>query len=120
MEMGVDPPQEDLTVIAESSAGCYPGRFAEYVSSRGARMTNGRLAAVELDGDIALMFATREEGPLLVGTKEDLFRVAKVKSGLNIVVEVVAKEGDGEVTMCFVGPRGRMRKIFAGVGHPLT
>lgn len=118
--MGVDPTQEDLTVIAESSAGCYPGRFAEYVSSRGARMTNGRLAAVELDGDLAPMFATREEGPILVGTKEDILRAAKVQGGLNSAVEVVAKEGDGEVALCFVGPRGRMRKIFAAVGHPLT
>ncbi len=70
---------------------------------------HGHLAAVEQDGNLALMFATREEGPLFAITKEDLRRADKVKSGLNTVVEVVAKDGDGELTMCFVGPRGRMR-----------
>ncbi|WP_217921777.1 hypothetical protein [Miltoncostaea oceani] len=115
MAIRVTPPQ-DLIVVAESSAGFYPGRFSEYTSIRGARITNGHLAAVEQDGNLALMFATREEGPLFAIANEDLRRADKVKSGLNTVVEVVAKDGE---TVCFVGPRGRMRKIFAGVGHPL-
>lgn len=115
-----EDPLEDLTVIVESSAGFFPGRWAEYLRVRGARMTNGQLAAVERGGDLLLMFATREEGPLVAIDQEGLLRAAKVKSGLNTAVEVVAKDGDGEMTLCFVGPRGRMRKIFAGVGHPLA
>ena len=114
--------REDLTVIAQSSAGFFPGRLADFLSIRGAKMTKGHLSVVAYEGDVALMFETLEAGITHVIPQQDLLRVGKVKGGLNTIVDVVGHtpDHDGDWTLCFVGPRGRMRKIFAGVGHPLT
>lgn len=46
--------------------------------------------------------------------------VRKVASGLSIIVEMTAKTDDGsERVFTVVGPRGRVTKIFAFMGHAL-
>lgn len=92
-------------------------------------MWNGVLATMEYEGQVSLTFAPRLDGTFatpvdyetMMGShREDIVRVVRHRGSLNIPVDVVVKEADGtEGTYCFLAPRGRMRKIFAAVGHPL-
>lgn len=115
----MDRHNDELRVIVDTSAGHYPGGWGEYTATPGAAMTNGRLGAVEVDGAASLLFVTRDGMPMFIGDEANLIGAAVVKRALNTIVEVACTQAGKERTVCFVGPRGRMRKIFAAVGHPL-
>lgn len=108
--------QSAPTVLAQTSASI--GNITwQYMRRKD--LVNGALAAVDLDGERALVFSSGP-GEQVTLRETDIAEVTKVGSGFNIVVDVVY--GDPLIEpgfLCFVGPRGRMKTIFATLGHPI-
>lgn len=104
-----------VNVLVETSASFGPSAWGN-----GPKISKGRLAALQDDGgDVMLAFKARDVGTFVIH-KKDIISAHKVMSGLNTIVEVVANTDDNRrMTVCFVAPRGRMKKIFAALDHPL-
>ena len=110
------PDMSDFRVLAQTHGSMARMSWAE-ASRRD--LVDGILDIAEAQRARALMFTPRGGLPevLLVS---DIYSVDKRGSGLNIVVDVGFIDGDGDRAMaCLVGPRGRMKKIFAAAGYPL-
>ena len=80
----------------------------------------GFLWAANLEGEPAAVFELGPGQMLVAFTKDNLIAASKVAAGLNIIVQVSVKGNDGSaVPLVIVGPRGRIKKIFAFLGKPL-
>lgn len=80
----------------------------------------GFLWAATVDGEKVIAFEVAP-GQVVFGLSEtSLASARKVAAGLNIVVEAVMKDDEGNTeTLTIIGPRGRVKKIFAFLGHKL-
>lgn len=86
----------------------------------GLKTQNGYLFAADFDGVKAAAFETAPGRIAFTLEPETLVTVRKVASGLNVILELQLRAADeGIITVTLIGPRGRMKKIFAFIGHPL-
>lgn len=107
-------PRAVYKVLVQTSASF--GTASWYLQPR---FEDGRLEVAARGGERALVFHRRSAG-LLTLDEENILQVRKVKRGLNTVVDVDVRNSSGGVTtVCFVGPRGRMKTVFATLGHPI-
>lgn len=84
----------------------------------GMPLTRGWLWAATVQGEPVAAFELAPGHVLLTLTPSTIQGVRKAASGLNVVLEVAVAADDGEtVWLTFVGPRGRMKRIFAHVGQ---
>ena len=110
------PARSHPKVLAQTSAAI--GSVA-WVAMRRQDLVNGVLAAIDLGGQRALVFSSDPERQLTIPDSA-ILQVTKVASGLNIIVDVLYGDLWSQTNMlCFVGPRGHMKTIFATVGHPI-
>lgn len=86
----------------------------------GMQTARGFLWAATVEGDKYIAFEVAP-GQVVVGmTAETLKYARKVASGLNIIVNASVTDDNGELThLTFIGPRGRVKKIFAFLGWNL-
>lgn len=86
----------------------------------GMEMHRGVLWTVPFEGSYGLAFDLAHGKTLFGFARDELKQVRKVKSGFNTIIEITV-DGDagGSNVFTLVGPRGRMKKIFAAVGIPL-
>lgn len=80
----------------------------------------GFLWAATIEGEKVIAFETAP-GQVEFGlSPANLVSARKVAAGLNIVVEVVIRDDEGTTDeLTIIGPRGRVKKIFAFLGHEL-
>jgi hypothetical protein len=110
------PARPHPKVLAQTSAAI--GSMA-WEAMRRQDLVNGVLAAVDMSGQRALVFSSDPDHQLTIPDTA-ILQVSKVASGLNIIVDVLYGNLWSQTDMlCFIGPRGRMKTIFATVGHPI-
>jgi hypothetical protein len=103
-----------MGVVERTSAEAAEGSWVP-----GMPTVRGFLWAAPLEGTKYIAFETapgRVEFGLHAG---NLVRAKKVAAGLNMVVEAVMRDGDEDVILTIIGPRGRVKRIFAFLGFNL-
>lgn len=84
----------------------------------GMPLTRGWLWAATVQGEPVVAFELAPGRVILTLTPSTIKGMRKAASGLNVVLEAAVAAEDGKVVwLTFVGPRGRMKRIFAHVGH---
>lgn len=107
-------PEPKLLTQTSASMGMLPWEY-----QRRQDLEVGSLSVVELNGQRTLVFSGRRP-ELFTLEANQIATVTKVASGFNVIVDVIFGATIAEVAaVCFVGPRGRMKTIFATLGHPI-
>jgi hypothetical protein len=83
-------------------------------------LVDGVLAIVEDHGGKLMAFIPRGDGYPITFATSEITAVSKRASAFNTVVDVQIKYDDESHTLCLVGPRGRMKRIFATAGHAIS
>jgi hypothetical protein len=111
----VNPIDRALGIVERTSAEAASGPWVP-----GMQTEMGYLWAATIEGEKVIAFET-EPGRVAFGiSAANLVTVRKLAAGFNIVVQVVIRDTEGmmdEITI--IGPRGRMKKIFAFLGQHL-
>jgi len=81
----------------------------------------GYLMAIDSEGVAGAAFEVAPGQIALSFDREQVISARRVASGLNVIVDadIRADDGNSVLTVTFIGPRGRMKRIFAFLGHPL-
>ncbi|WP_431866027.1 hypothetical protein [Microbacterium paraoxydans] len=82
----------------------------------------GYLFAVSVGGQPVAGFEVAPGQVILELGRENLVSVRKVSGAMTIVVELTMRSTDGSgeiVKLGMRGPSGRMKRVFAFLGHPL-
>jgi hypothetical protein len=96
---------------AEAGDGVYFG---------GMPTVRGFFWAAAVEGEKVAAFEMAPGNVIFGLTSENVRSVKKVMAGLNIIVQVVYGYEDGEpMPIVIIGPRGRVKKIFAYIGYEL-
>jgi len=105
-----------MGIVERTSAEVGEGRWLP-----GMRTQNGFLWAGLVKGEKCIAFESFPGQVLFALTADNLISARKVTAALNIIVEVVvgSEDGTGDVAMVVIGPRGRVKRIFAYLGHNL-
>jgi hypothetical protein len=108
----------DPTALIGTAGGFIDGGWNEFRTSRFSTKTDGTwvLNHYPAEGVLALHFMGRNFSGFAEVFKDDIAAARVATKGLNMVVEVVDCNGR---TITAVGPRKRLRNIFAQLGHPL-
>lgn len=108
----------DPTALIGTAGGFIEGGWAAFRTSRSSTKSDGTwvLNHYPADGVLALHFMGRNFSGFAEIFKDDIASARVAAKGLNMVVEVVDCNGR---TITAVGPRKRLRNIFAQLGHPL-
>jgi hypothetical protein len=103
-------------VLAQTRGSLAPMPWA---NAQRSDLSDGVLAIVDDPQERLMAFVPRGGGLALVLPVSSITSATKRASALNTVVDVdIGDHGDRE-TICIVGPRGRMKRIFAAAGHTL-
>jgi hypothetical protein len=90
-----------------------------WASTRRRDLIDGVLAVVEEQGSRYLLFTPRGGQPAALPVSS-IYAVEKHASALNTIVDVGFVDAEGNrAVVCLVGPRGRMKTIFAVAGYPV-
>lgn len=106
---------KQLGIVERTSA-----EFAEGSWVPGMPTTLGFFWATRYEGQPVAAFEVAAGQVVFSLSKETVRRARKVASALNIVVEVaIPLEYGTDGVLTIIGPRGRVKKIFAFIGHPI-
>jgi hypothetical protein len=83
-------------------------------------LVDGVVAIVEDDGGKLIAFIPRGGGYAITFATSEITAVSKRASAFNTVVDVQINDDGESHTFCLVGPRGRMKRIFATAGHAIS
>lgn len=106
------------TALIGTAGGFIAGGWDEFRSSRNSTKTDGTwvLNHYPAEGVLALHFMGKNFSGLAEVFKDDISSARVAAKGLNMVIEVV--DCNGRVITA-VGPKKRLRSIFAQLGHTL-
>ena len=78
----------------------------------------GFLWAATVENERWLAFETAPGQVAFGFTTAQILGARRVAAGLNVIVEMLVRDNEGDSSMLTViGPRGRVKNIFAFVGH---
>lgn len=106
---------KQMGIVERTSA-----EFAEGAWVPGMPTTMGFLWATQYEGQPVAAFEVAPGQVVFSLNRETVRHARKVAAALNIVVEVAIPLEDGtDGILTIIGPRGRVKKIFAFIGHPI-
>ncbi|RYB91851.1 hypothetical protein EUA93_17120 [Nocardioides oleivorans] len=108
----------DPTALISTAGGFIDGGWDEFRTSRSSTKTDGTwvLNHYPTEDVLALHFIGRNFSGFAEVFKDDIASVRVAAKGLNMVVEVVDRNGQ---VITAVGPKKRLRNIFLQLGHAL-